>query len=213
MRSQRGPASKVRALEIKPCVDAWDRSIQTRTHRYAAIACFKFDRHPKKYWQGLHTSGSHWGQLQGHLRLAEPLPKVGTFHQPDSEPLLGASAWQNDLAACYAWCNVWMFAKSKLSWPCNHVKFMQGTASQHFQGITVATPELTQKGSALCRLPVGTSSGTSVIWKRLWPCRGVHLETIEWYEVSWMSDTTCAWNQISTICVNVQTASPRLMLS
>ena len=84
---------------------------------------------------------------------------------------------------------------------------------QHFHGITVATPESIQKGSALCKLWVGTNSGTSVIWKRLCPCNGFHLETIEWNELPWMSDTTSTWNQTSTICVAVQTASPRLMLS
>ena len=37
------------------------------------------------------------GKMQGHLRLAKPLPKPGTVINP--EPLLGASASQNDLAA------------------------------------------------------------------------------------------------------------------
>ena len=76
--SQRGPASKVRALEIKPCVDAWDRSIQTRTHRYAAIACFKFDRHPKNIGRAY----IHLARIEGNCRAI-----CGSLsHCPKSEP-------------------------------------------------------------------------------------------------------------------------------
>ena len=116
------------------------------------------------------------GKMQGHLRLAKPLPKPGTVINP--EPLLGASASQNDLAAHDHMMHVWM------SWEVMNILAMQTCDAckgqgQHFQGITVAKPESIQKGSALCKLPVGTTSGTSVMWKRLCPCNGFHLETIE----------------------------------
>ena len=45
--SQRGPASKVRAVEIQPCMDAWHRFIQTIMPIHAANACFKFTMHPE----------------------------------------------------------------------------------------------------------------------------------------------------------------------
>ena len=75
--SQRGPASKVRALEIKPCVDAWDRLIQTHMPRYAAIACFKFDRHAKN----IGTAYLHLARMEGNCRAI-----CGSLsHCPNSE--------------------------------------------------------------------------------------------------------------------------------